>query len=148
MDCYVEFETPNDAKAAVDRVNKIQETGRPPRLGNRHVDVEVSSQDALLKDLFPRAKCIKWQDGMPILLENHDPYSSGFSGFLTSEEIVGCLRHAELPHRVRIHTDSIWLHIYMTANDRLVSFLSEMSSAHLRVYYQHSWQGKFVPSLG
>ena len=105
----MEFDTPDDAKAAVDRVNRIQETGRPPRLGNRHVDVEVSSQDALLKDLFPRARCIKWQNGFPVLLPNTDPYSSGFTGFLTSEEIVGCLRHAEIPHRVS------HIHLILTA---------------------------------
>lgn len=102
MDCYVEFNTVEDAQAAVTRINRIYETGRAPRLGNRHVDVELSSQDDLLKDLFPRAKCIMWKDGTPILVQNTDPYSSGFSGLFTSEEIVGCLRHAESPQRVRI----------------------------------------------
>ncbi|BDD61563.1 hypothetical protein MAP00_006602 [Monascus purpureus] len=99
MDCYVEFQTPNDAKDAVTRINKMHETSRIPRLGNRHIDVELSSQDALLKDLFPRAKCLHWKDGVPYVLENTDPYSTGFTGFFTSEEIVGAIRHAEVPHR-------------------------------------------------
>jgi hypothetical protein len=101
MDCYVEFDTAADAKEVVTRINRIYETGRAPRLGNRHVDVETSSQDALLKDLFPRAKCVVWKDGVPIVVANTDPYSSGFTGFFTREEIVGAMRHAEIPHRVR-----------------------------------------------
>lgn len=100
MDCYAEFETVMDAQEAVTRINKVAETGRPPRLGNRVVYVELSSQDELLKDLFPRAKCVSWQGGMSIALPNRDPYSTGFSGFFTSEEILGAIRHAEIPHRV------------------------------------------------
>ncbi|KAA8643444.1 hypothetical protein EYZ11_008422 [Aspergillus tanneri] len=99
MDCYVEFETKTNAQETVNRINQIYETGRPPRLGNRHVDVELSSQDALLKNLFPRAKCVSWKDGIPYALPNTDPYSTGFAGLFTSEEIVGAIRHAEMPHR-------------------------------------------------
>ncbi|PLB49208.1 hypothetical protein P170DRAFT_313766, partial [Aspergillus steynii IBT 23096] len=99
MDCYVELETTANAEETVNRINRIYETGRPPRLGNRHVDVEFSSQDALLKDLFPRAKCVVWENGIPFALANTDPYSTGFAGFLTSEEVVGAIRHAEIPHR-------------------------------------------------
>lgn len=104
MDCYVEFNDVDDAKAAVNRINRIYETGRAPRIGNRHVDVELSSQDALLKDLFPRAKCIVWENGSPVRVPNTDLYSSGFTGFFTSEEIIGCLRHAEMPQRVSFFT--------------------------------------------
>lgn len=102
MDCYIEFQTVSDAEETVTRVNKISETGRAPRLGNRVVYVELSDQDELLKDLFPRAKCISWKDGMPTALPNRDPYSTGFSGLFTSEEILGSIRHAEIPHRVSI----------------------------------------------
>ncbi|KAF9884757.1 hypothetical protein FE257_001247 [Aspergillus nanangensis] len=99
MDCYVEFQTCTDAKETVHRINKVYEVGRAPRLGNRHVDVELSDQDELLKDLFPRAKCAVWRNGIPHALANTDHYSTGFNGFFTSEEIVGAIRHAELPHR-------------------------------------------------
>ena len=102
MDCYVELETPKDARETVIRINKMHEIGRPPRMGNRHIDVELSDQDALLKDLFPRAKCIYWKNGVPIVLPNTDPYSTGFDGFFTSEEIIGAIRHAEVPHRVSL----------------------------------------------
>ncbi|KAL4898818.1 hypothetical protein BDV59DRAFT_207043 [Aspergillus ambiguus] len=99
MDCYVELETPDDVKETVDRINKVYEVGRAPRLGNRHVDVNFSNQDELLRDLFPRAKCVVWNQGFPCVLINTDPYSTGFTGFFTSEEIIGAIRHAEIPHR-------------------------------------------------
>ncbi|KAL4883856.1 hypothetical protein BJY04DRAFT_215750 [Aspergillus karnatakaensis] len=99
MDCYAEFQTPDDARNTVSRINRIYETGRAPRLGNRHVEVELSHQNELLKDLFPRAKCIAWIKGMPFEIDNTDPYCSGFSGFFTSEEIILAIRHAEIPHR-------------------------------------------------
>ncbi|KKK18434.1 hypothetical protein ARAM_003659 [Aspergillus rambellii] len=99
MECYAEFETPSEARETVVRINRIYETGRAPRLGNRHVDLELSNQDALLKDLFPRAKCVVWRDGMPYVMPNTDPYSTGFTGFFTTEEIIGAIRHAEMPHR-------------------------------------------------
>ncbi|PYH97677.1 hypothetical protein BO71DRAFT_372740 [Aspergillus ellipticus CBS 707.79] len=99
MDCFVEFQTPTDAEETTKRINRIYETGRAPRLGNRHVEVELSNQDDLLKDLFPRAKCVIWKGGMLSVLHNTDPYSTGFAGFFTSEEIIGAIRHAEMPHR-------------------------------------------------
>jgi hypothetical protein len=37
---------------------------------------------------------------MPTAVPNDDPFSTGFSGFFTSEEIVNAIRHAEIPHRV------------------------------------------------
>lgn len=100
MDCYAEFQSSEDAAETVNRINRIYETGRTPRLGNRHVDVDLSNQDELLKDLFPRAKCVSWRDGMPVVHANTDPYSTGFMGFFTSEEILGAIRHAEIPQRV------------------------------------------------
>ncbi|KAE8159397.1 hypothetical protein BDV40DRAFT_290942 [Aspergillus tamarii] len=124
MDCFVETETPEAAQRTVDRINSIYETGRAPRLGLRRVDVEYSNQDALLRDLFPRAKCISWEDGMPRELPNTDPYSTGFSGFITSEEIVGAIRHAEIPHRYPWYATRLY-----TVDDR--NQLFELTNRHL-----------------
>ncbi|KAF7587475.1 hypothetical protein BBP40_007196 [Aspergillus hancockii] len=99
MDCYIEFENVTSAEETVKQINRVWETGHSPRLGSRRIEVELSSQDDLLKDLFPRAKCIKWEDSVPNKLPNFDPYSTGFAGFFTSEEIVSAIRHAEIPHR-------------------------------------------------
>ncbi|KAE8150014.1 hypothetical protein BDV25DRAFT_140208 [Aspergillus avenaceus] len=99
MDCFVEFETVANADQVVKKINRVAETGRPPRLGNRQVDVVLSNQDDLLKEMFPRAKCISWRDGVPVELPNTDRYSTGFNGFFTSEEIFCAIRHTEVPHR-------------------------------------------------
>lgn len=99
MDCYVEFVTAADAKETLEWLNRGL-PAVPPRLGDRHIDIEMSSQDELLKDLFPRAKCIKWSNGRPILVPNTDPYSVGFQSFLTAEEIFCMVRNAEQPRRV------------------------------------------------
>ncbi|GAQ45660.1 similar to An12g08390 [Aspergillus niger] len=99
MDCFVEFASTEDAEETANRINRIYECGRAPRLGNRHVEVEISNQEDLLKDLFPRAKCISWENGTPKAVENTDRYSTGFTGFFTSEEIIGAIRHAEMPQR-------------------------------------------------
>lgn len=107
MDCFVEFASTEDAEETANRINRIYECGRAPRLGNRHVEVEISNQEDLLKDLFPRAKCISWENGTPKAVENTDRYSTGFTGFFTSEEIIGAIRHAEMPQRVSPSADFV-----------------------------------------
>ncbi|KAJ5612154.1 hypothetical protein N7510_005348 [Penicillium lagena] len=99
MDCFVEFDNVAAANETVTRINRVHEMGRSPRMGNRHVEVAMSSQDELLKALFPRAKCMKWVDGQPVLQENKDWWSTGFQGFFTDEEMFCVLRHAEAPQR-------------------------------------------------
>ncbi|KAL4793995.1 hypothetical protein BDV19DRAFT_399811 [Aspergillus venezuelensis] len=99
MDCYAEFQSVRDAHDTVSYINRVHENGRSPRLGNRHVDVELSDQNALLRDLFPRAKCVIWKGGAPSLQVNNDSYCSGFAGLFTSEEIELAIRHAEVPQR-------------------------------------------------
>jgi hypothetical protein len=101
MDCFVELETEKDAKDTVDRINnRSYDLGSSPRIGNRHVDVELSSPAKMMKAIFPLAKCIAWVEGKPVRLENKDSWSTGFDGFLTDEELFCLLRHAEQPHRV------------------------------------------------
>jgi hypothetical protein len=131
MDAFVEFNTRKDAEAAARRLS-FTESGRYPRLGTRHVDITLSSQDELLHDLFPRAKCVQWQDGMPKLLPNTDHYSAGFQGFLTSEEIRGLVSHALVPARVCIPSDPILLlTVTLTCFPSLVSLYRALPSASL-----------------
>ncbi|KAL4989472.1 hypothetical protein BDW68DRAFT_195972 [Aspergillus falconensis] len=126
MDCYIEFQTVRNAHETVERINHFHNNGRVPRLGGRHVDVEVSDQDALLKDLFPRANCVKWEAGMPKVQPNHDQIScSGFNGFFTSEEIIMAIRHAELPRRFPWYAP--WTY---TVEDR--NQLFELANRHIQ----------------
>lgn len=104
MDCYVEMKTHN---AALEQFQRHWEcvtggSNRPPRIGHRLITVEVATEDQLMRDLFPRAKCVRWENGQPTIMENNDPYSTGFTGYFTSEEMVGLVRHAEHPTRVGI----------------------------------------------
>ena len=100
----MEFFSAGDAQAAA---NKLLFRGNQLKLGNppfdRVVNVEVSSQDILLKELFPRAKNVVWKDGKPTIEESTELFNSGFKTFVTSEELVMLVRHAEQPHRVSGH---------------------------------------------
>ncbi|KAJ5542637.1 Nucleotide-binding alpha-beta plait [Penicillium sp. DV-2018c] len=99
MDCYVEFSTERQATEAVNRLSRAYDSGSAPRLGSRHVDIEMSSPGSLLKAIFPLAKCISWETGSPVQLENKYEWLTGFTGFLTDEELFCLTRHAEQPHR-------------------------------------------------
>ncbi|KAK2815383.1 hypothetical protein FQN49_008079 [Arthroderma sp. PD_2] len=99
MDCYVELLTQGDAQEALAWVNRNL-PAHSPRLGDRHVNVELSSQDELLREMFPRAKCVIWRNGRPEIQPNVDSYSTGFQGFLTNEEMFCMVHHAEAPKRV------------------------------------------------
>ncbi|KAL8963389.1 MAG: hypothetical protein Q9193_000342 [Seirophora villosa] len=96
MDCYVEFFSHGDAQAAF---NKCLLRGNQLRLGDRVVDVSMSTQDELLKEMFPKAKNVAWSHGRPIVRESNDPYNSGFKAFVTNEELLQLVGYAEKPHR-------------------------------------------------
>ena len=100
MDCFVEFFSSGDARAVVNKHWRACDDGRHPRLGDRHVDMEMSSQEALMKELFPKAKNVSWPGGNPTIERSEEPYSSGFRSFTTGEELVMMVKHAEQPHRV------------------------------------------------
>ncbi|KAL8839443.1 MAG: hypothetical protein Q9176_004439 [Flavoplaca citrina] len=96
MDCYVEFFSQGDAQAAL---NKCFMRGNQLRLGDRVVDVHMSSQDELLKELFPRAKNCTWEHGRPKITESTEPYNTGFKAFVTNEELLQTVTWADKPHR-------------------------------------------------
>ncbi|KAF3491377.1 uncharacterized protein GIQ15_00894 [Arthroderma uncinatum] len=98
MDCYVELLTQGDAQEALAWVNRNL-PAHSPRLGDRHVHVDISSQDELLREMFPRAKCVIWTNGYPEVQPNLDSFSTGFQGFLTNEEMFCMVHHAEAPKR-------------------------------------------------
>lgn len=96
MDCYVEFFSTGDAQAAL---NKCLLRGSQLRLGDRVIDVALSSQDALLAELFPKAKNVEWRNGRPLIRQSTDAFNSGFKTFVTHEELLQLYSHAEKPHR-------------------------------------------------
>ena len=100
QDCYVEFYSTPDAiaweKAIRARGNGIN------RIGDRLIDVTVSSQDELLKELFPRAKSVVWDGGSPHVQDPQEAYNTGFKTFISAEELQILVRHAEQPQRVSL----------------------------------------------
>jgi hypothetical protein len=102
LDCYVEFINLNEAVNAVNRFETNRAGNRGARLGSRHVECELSSQEQLMKDLFPKAKNVAWQGSTPIIIPNdpNDRYNSGFQGFISKEELVMLVKHVEAPQRV------------------------------------------------
>lgn len=103
MDCYVELTTPSEAALNVTNYERRCLSGRAPRIGDRHVVVELSSPEALMRELFPRTKCVEWVGEAPRVFESAEAFNSGFRGFLTSEEMVMVTKHAETPQRVSWH---------------------------------------------
>ncbi|CAG8955948.1 hypothetical protein HYFRA_00008802 [Hymenoscyphus fraxineus] len=101
LDCYVEFTSVNEAIAAVDRFQSLKMAGRSGRLGPRHVEVELSSQEDLMRQLFPKAKNVKWVGISPTIIpkDPNDKYNSGFQGFISNEELVMLVKHVEYPQR-------------------------------------------------
>ncbi|KAK4153719.1 hypothetical protein C8A00DRAFT_15075 [Chaetomidium leptoderma] len=100
QDCYVEFMTAQDAVRAVDRHRDNVQRGRPSRLGERPVEVLLSSQAALMQDLFPLAAGVWWDNGKPIIQAPIDgqPWKT-FKGFVTEEEMTMLVKHVEIPQR-------------------------------------------------
>ncbi|KAK2612642.1 hypothetical protein QQS21_001414 [Conoideocrella luteorostrata] len=100
MDAYVEFVTLDDANKAVEKHHHHNLNGRVSRLGDRPVDVELSSQENLMKDLFPLAKGIVWNGAVPKFkpFNPHEPWDN-FKGFVSEEEMVMLVKHVEVPHR-------------------------------------------------
>ena len=102
LDCLVEFVNLSEAVQAVQRWENNRIGGRAGRLGQRHVELELSSQEQLMKDLFPKAKNVKWEGGRPVIIprDPNDKYNSGFQGFISKEELVMLVKHVEAPQRV------------------------------------------------
>ncbi|KAI5293992.1 hypothetical protein KEM52_004898 [Ascosphaera acerosa] len=101
MDCFIEFASTADAHATLAWINGTFENGQPTRLGNRYVQAEMSSQSELMRAMFPRAKCVRWEGGVPVVVPRSEGeiWSTGFTGFLTEEELFSTIRHAESPLR-------------------------------------------------
>ena len=102
LDCFVEFYSHGDALATVNKINRLKDDplSRTPKLGDRHVDATISSQEELMAVLFPRAsKAVTWHGQEPILTADK-PESSGFRGFLDREDMIMMVKYASDPGRV------------------------------------------------
>ncbi|KAL1862751.1 hypothetical protein Daus18300_008395 [Diaporthe australafricana] len=99
-DAYVEFMSMQAAVNAVEKHQKTVASGRLSRIGDRPIEVELSSQAALMKDLFPLANGVRWEGSVPIILDDDEkePWNC-FKGFVTDEEMAMLVKHVEVPQR-------------------------------------------------
>jgi hypothetical protein len=95
---YVEFYDFDSAMKVVDKHRQSKAHGKPVRIGSRIVTVTISSQDQLLKDLFPYARGVEWRLGQPHIQVPPEE----FKGFVTEEELIQLVKNVEFPHRVSI----------------------------------------------
>ncbi|KLU90524.1 hypothetical protein MAPG_10377 [Magnaporthiopsis poae ATCC 64411] len=100
LDAYVEFKTLEGAVAAIARHGEAQRNGRPNRIGDRPVEIVVSSQESLMAELFPHARGIEWVNITPKLKERNpnEPWET-FKGFVSEEEMTMLVKHVKVPHR-------------------------------------------------
>ena len=83
--------------------NRSTETTGPRgihKLGDRTIFIEMSTQDAFLTTLYPKAKNIDWINGEPVVKAASEAYNSGFKTFVTKEELVLLVKYAEAPQKV------------------------------------------------
>ncbi|KAM5347116.1 hypothetical protein ACJ41O_010121 [Fusarium nematophilum] len=100
MDAFVEFHTMEDAMRCAERHHQFAQAGRVSRLGERPIEVELSSQATLMKELYPLARGVFWDGATPYIMPfNPDEPWANFKGFISCEEMVMLVKHVEVPHR-------------------------------------------------
>ena len=104
MDVLVEVADYNEAKLLVAQFAQ-RNSQRRGKIGNREVEVKLSSSAELMAEMFPRGKNLSWKGNRAVIdprLEEYYPgkFSTGFIGFLSSEELSHMVIHAETPQRV------------------------------------------------
>ena len=145
LEVYVEFFSRSDAQAVVNKmIHQRDVQHRHIKLGDRHVEVLMSEQGALMEDLFPKAKNVKWNGQTPVIVPPTEPYNTGFKSFITGEELVQMVKHAQQPHRVR---NPLFLLFFESNSNQLTLLVvwvqSEVSMPYLREYDQRFAQGRF-----
>ncbi|KAJ4259608.1 hypothetical protein NW762_007538 [Fusarium torreyae] len=100
MDAFVEFVTMEDAMRCAEKHHQFAQLGRVSRLGERPIEVELSSQATLMMELYPLARGVFWDGASPQVLpyNPNEPWAN-FKGFISPEEMVMLVKHVEVPHR-------------------------------------------------
>ena len=138
MDCYVEFESAHEAQYAVGRFENQLKNGHHPRIGDRKVRMELCSQEELMRELFPKAKCVQWHGQIPTVHPPIDKLSVGFQGFITGEELVMTAKFAEFPQRVRRPLSLVFK---QSLPWHAVPFRTTSRTARVRVHHQLACKG-------
>ncbi|KAK4174728.1 hypothetical protein QBC36DRAFT_242713 [Triangularia setosa] len=99
-DAFVEFSSQHAANRAMERYREAIRKHRHPRLGDRPVDMTMSSQKELMEVLFPWCHGVKFNHGRAEMLpfDEKNPWNV-FRGFVTEEEMALVIKHVEVPSR-------------------------------------------------
>lgn len=101
-DIYVEMKDWNETEKIMRRYDGQNYRDRIPKLGNRRVNMALSTASALMKAIFPRAKCL-WLNGKPERPENWlVDHPSNWDGFVTREEMVKVLMFTEQTNSAKV----------------------------------------------
>ncbi|KAI1203545.1 hypothetical protein F5X97DRAFT_330204 [Nemania serpens] len=96
QDAFCEVSSLHAAIELVERFKKGAENGRVGRLGNRVVDIELSSQKGLMLALFPTSRHgVEWIGTHPHIVTDAQYPWENFKGFFTEEEMVMLSKHVE-----------------------------------------------------
>ncbi|KAK0753621.1 hypothetical protein B0T18DRAFT_308630, partial [Schizothecium vesticola] len=105
-DIFIELINMREASKTVERFIDLAQRRRFPRLGNRIVEIVMSSQSELMREMFPTARGLVWHGTTPVI-EDMAPKESWkiFKGFINDEEFAMLRRYAESPHRAPFARD-------------------------------------------
>ncbi|KAF4549864.1 Hypothetical protein D9617_19g101690 [Elsinoe fawcettii] len=101
-EAYVEVDSKDAAQDVMLHYEERRERGRAPKVGDRHVIIEVSNMQTLMAKLFPRVSCVQWLGAVPVPYQPADPYTTGFRGFIMIEECSQLKKHAEDPKKASL----------------------------------------------
>ncbi|KAI1299688.1 hypothetical protein F5Y03DRAFT_408646 [Xylaria venustula] len=100
LDAYCEISSLDAAIQTVERFKTDPDNNRVSRLGNRVVEVQLSSQSVLMQTLFPSSRNgVVWIGTHPELVEGSQYSWENFSSFLTEEEMIMLNKHIENTQR-------------------------------------------------
>lgn len=101
QDVYIEVMTPHEAQQATSRL--IATPNRLFYIGHS-MQIQASSEEALMRTIFPRATNIRWQGPLPIRVPVGDVISQDSARFITHEELASLVKFAEKPKIVSFRT--------------------------------------------
>ena len=91
---YVEFFSPKDAQAYITNWALVGKS----KIRDRFINVQMSSQEALMGRLFPKAKNVIWNRQVPIVVRPQPPFT-GFRSFIDQEELLQMGKLADIATR-------------------------------------------------
>lgn len=96
-EAYVETLTMKDSMDIVARHERRQADGHIDRLGDRPVEMDISSPDALLQAVFKAGSTgVEWRGGNPMIKEPPMGQKFGyFKEFVPAEDLTMLVKHAE-----------------------------------------------------